>query len=201
MTKLLVAAGYASGTRLASMEIINLDDSSPNLICDNLPDLAVPVYSPTGKLLTQQLPVICGGNGATGLYCDCHSFGTKSWQSITSLKECKYGSASAVLPNPNVSGKEMLLVTGGYTGSVVSTVETFDGNLWSQTSVGQLPTPIFFHCLEKINDTMLLQIGGAVLGSAAGTTTNTFFFDIVQNKWISGKKFTFMNFQDAEYIK
>jgi hypothetical protein len=186
MTKLLVAAGSGSGTRLASMEIINLDYSNPNLICENLPNLAVPISSPTGKLFTQKHPILCGGNDPTRKYCDCHSFGSKSWQSIPSLKECKYGSSSAVIQNPNVSGNEMLLVTGGYTGTVVTTVETFDGNLWNQTMFAKLPTPIFFHCLEKINDTMLLQIGGSLLGSPPGTTSNTFFLDIVQNKWISG---------------
>ena len=186
MTKLLVAAGSGSGTRLASAEIINLDDSNPNLICDNLPDLAVPISSLTGQLFTQKLPIICGGNDATRLYCDCYSFGSKSWQSIPSLKECKYGSASAAIPNPNVSGKEMLLVTGGYTGSVASTVETFDGSLWNQTMFAKLPTATYFHSLEKINSTTLLQMGGNTLGSASGTKRTTYFFDFVQNKWTSG---------------
>jgi hypothetical protein len=185
MTKLLVATGYVSGGLTASVEIINLDVANPNLICSGLPDLTVPLVSATGKLFRKISPIICGGAGNT-YYCNCHSFGNNSWQSIPSLKECKYGSASAVIPTPNINGNEMLLVTGGYIGSVVSTVESFDGNLWNQTMFAQLPTVNFFHCLEKINSSTLLQIGGAVLGSASGTTRNTYFFDFLQNKWTSG---------------
>ncbi len=35
---------------------------------------------------------------------------------------------------------------------------------------------------------MLLQIGGSVDNLYAGLTENTYFFDIIQNKWISGPK-------------
>jgi hypothetical protein len=122
MTKLLVATGQESGTLLASVEIINLDDLNPNLICDNYPDLAVPMYSSTRQLFSKQHPIICGGGGSK-VYCECYSYGSKSWQSIPSLHECKFGSASAVLSNPNMMANEILLVTGGNTGSVVSTVE------------------------------------------------------------------------------
>ncbi len=159
MTKLLVALGQQiSGTALASVEIINLDDSNPNLICDNYPNLAVAITAPTGQLFAKQLPIICGGIGGPR-YCDCYSYGNNKWQSIQSLRECKFGSASVVLSNPNMMADEILLVTGGNTGSVVSTVESFDGEQWNQTMFAQLPT----------------------------TTTNTYFFEIVQNKWISGK--------------
>ena len=36
MTKLLVASGVGT---VASVEVINLDKSKPDLVCDNLPDL------------------------------------------------------------------------------------------------------------------------------------------------------------------
>ena len=38
MTKLLVATGIGlEGRYLRSVEVINLDESNPDLICDNLP--------------------------------------------------------------------------------------------------------------------------------------------------------------------
>jgi hypothetical protein len=184
MTKLLVATGQISGTSLASVEIINLDD--PNLVCDNLPDLAVSIIAPTGQLFAKQLPIICGGTGSK-LYCNCHSYGNQSWQSIPSLRECKFGSASADLANPNMNETNIILVTGGHNGSLVSTVESYDGKQWNQTMFVQLPEAVFYHCLVKINNTMLLQMGGSHGGGAAGGTKNTYFFDTVQNKWISGK--------------
>jgi hypothetical protein len=51
-----------------------------------------------------------------------------------------------------------------------------------------LPTTIQGHCMVKINNTMLLQIGGTIDFSYAGTTDKTYFCDIIQNKWISGPK-------------
>jgi hypothetical protein len=187
MTKLLVATGQQiSGAPLASVEIINLDDSNPNLICDNYSDLAVAIIAPTGQLFAKQLPIICGGIGGPR-YCDCYSYGNNKWQSIPSLRECKFGSASVVLSNPNMMDAEVLLVTGGNTGSVVSTVESYDGKQWNQTMFAQLPSNIWYHCLVKINNTMLLLMGGSLTLQAADTTTKTFFFDIVQNKWISGE--------------
>jgi hypothetical protein len=186
MTKLLVASGRVSDNPLASVEIINLDELHPNLICENLPDLKLPMFSSTGKLLNDQFPIICGGVGSS-YYCDCQTYVNSSWHSIPSLHECKYGSASVAFANPNMIADEVLLVTGGYTGLVLSTTESYDGEEWNQTMFAQLPTNIFFHCLEKINNTMLLQMGGSVTDNPAGTTTNTYFLDILENKWTSGK--------------
>jgi hypothetical protein len=42
--------------------------------------------------------------------------------------------------------------------------------------------------MVKINDTMLLQIGGTIDNTSPGTTDKTYFFDIIQNKWIAGPK-------------
>ncbi len=187
MTKLLVATGQISGTFLASVEIINLDDSNPSLICDNYPDLTFPMFASTGQLFAKQQPIICGGVGSIS-YCNCHSYGNSKWQSIPSLRECKFGSASAVISNPNGNATDIILVTGGHNGSLVSTVESFDGGiLWNQTMFAQLPAAVFYHCLVKINNTMLLLMGGSLGGGAASSTTKTYFFDIVQNMWISGE--------------
>ena len=75
MTKLLVATGLASKNLRysSSVEIVNLDESNPDLICDNLPNLPVSVRSATGKLLNRNRPTICGGSAGTA-HCECHSF-------------------------------------------------------------------------------------------------------------------------------
>ncbi len=75
MTKLLVATGLASKNLRysSSVEIVNLDEYNPDLICDNLPNLPVSVRSATGKLLNRTRPTICGGSGGTA-HCECHSF-------------------------------------------------------------------------------------------------------------------------------
>jgi hypothetical protein len=190
MTKLLVATGYRSGAgALASVEVVNLDESNPDLICDNLPDLPFGINFATGQLYNRKLPIICGGY-ASSTYCECHSLKDGTWQSIQSLNECRAYSASAVFSNPNNNeDDDILLITGGYDGSkVLSTVESFDGKVWNQTMFADLPTTIQGHCMVKINNTMLLQIGGTIDNSYDGTTDKTYFFDIIQNKWILGPK-------------
>ena len=48
MTKILVATGTSDS--LQSVEVVNLDESNPDLICDNLPDMPVGRYAATGQL-------------------------------------------------------------------------------------------------------------------------------------------------------
>ncbi len=187
MTKLLVATGYGTGY-LASVEIVNLDESNPDYICDNLHNLPFGIQSATGQLYNRKLPIICGGYDGS-YHCECHSLKDGAWQSIQNLNECRAYSASAVFSNPNDNDEDdILLITGGYDGSVFSTVESFDGNVWNQTIFADLPTTIDVHCMVKINNTMLLQIGGTIDNNFRGTTDKTYFFDIIQNKWIAGPK-------------
>jgi hypothetical protein len=48
MTKLLVATGAYN---LKSAEIVNLDDSDPDLVCDDLPDLPADLFGAVGHLV------------------------------------------------------------------------------------------------------------------------------------------------------
>ncbi len=59
MTKLLVASGPELG-RGDRVEIINLDEGNPNLICEDLPMLSVGVEHATGQLFMGKIPIICG---------------------------------------------------------------------------------------------------------------------------------------------
>jgi hypothetical protein len=189
MTKLLVASGIGADLQnLASVEIVNLDESNPDLICDNLPDLPVAVYAATGQLFNQKHPIICGGYNDTRYHCECHSFRDGAWHYIPSLNDCRGYSTSAVFSNPNsnAADDEILYISGGKGEAVLSTVESFDGNKWNETMFDDLPTTIMEHCLVKINDTMLMQISGSVSVLFEDTTDRTYFFDIIQNKWTSG---------------
>ena len=98
MTKLLVANGYNSGILnpiLKSVEVINLDESNPNLICEDLPDLPIAIYGAIGHLYVKTTPIICGGY--TGSYnSECHTFVNGTWMSSPSLDETKGYSASAI---------------------------------------------------------------------------------------------------------
>jgi hypothetical protein len=179
MTKLLVATGWGP----ASAKVVNLDNSNPDLTCDQLPALPFSTFTATGQLYNRKYPIMC-----ERLYCNCLWFEDGAWKQIQSLNECRDGPASAVFPNPNNDEEDILLVTGGTNGasSALSTVESFDGKLWDQTMFADLPTTIAYHCLVKISDTMLFQIGGTIDDTFPGTTGSTYFLDIIQNKWIPG---------------
>ena len=50
MTKLLVAGGASDGsTFLTSVEVVNMDDSNPDVTCQNLPDLPASIFGAAGK--------------------------------------------------------------------------------------------------------------------------------------------------------
>ena len=170
--------------RLKSVEVVNLDETNPNVTCKNLPDMPLGLWGATGQLFQGKTPIICGGGNGADYRSDCHSFENGTWNQIASLTEQKYWSASATF----LYGKdEILLMTGGKNGSeIFSTVESFDGKLWDQTMFADLPTTIAYHCLVKISDTMLFQIGGTIDDTFLGTTGSTYFLDIIQNKWIPG---------------
>ncbi len=190
LTKLLVATGYeGGGPGLASVEVVNLDNSNTDLICENLLDFPFGIQGATGQLYNRKLPIICGGTDGSS-HCECYSLKDGAWQSILSLNECRAYSASVVFSNPNTNDDDIFFLTGGYDESttVLSTVESFDGNVWNQTMFADLQTTIDGHCMVKINNTMLLQIGGTVDATISGITENTYFLNIVQNKWISGPK-------------
>jgi len=59
MTKLLVAGGASDETTfLTTVEIVNLDDSTPDVTCQNLPDLPASIFGAAGKSLFLPLPIM-----------------------------------------------------------------------------------------------------------------------------------------------
>ena len=97
LTKLLVATGFG----FKSVEVVNLDENTPNLVCDNLPDLPFVLEGLTGQLYQGSKPILWGGNDLNADSCDCYSYINSSWNKIESLAECvRYPSSiSFTLPN------------------------------------------------------------------------------------------------------
>ncbi len=58
MQLLFVATGIYDAEYLTSVEIINLDKSNQNLICDPIPDFPVGFYAGTGQLINVRLPLL-----------------------------------------------------------------------------------------------------------------------------------------------
>jgi hypothetical protein len=75
----LVAGGQNGSGYISSVEIVNLDETDPDLICDPLPPLPVAVAGAIGQLMQGAIPVICGGLTNTGHSCDCNGFENGAW--------------------------------------------------------------------------------------------------------------------------
>ena len=75
------------------------------------------------------------------------------------------------------------MINGGKNGNQLSSVESYDGKSWDQKRFANLPEVLSQHCMVKINDSMLMSIGGLANSRASG---NTYFFDVLKNTWTNG---------------
>jgi hypothetical protein len=75
LSKLLVATGKSFSK---SIEVVNLDASKPNLVCDNLPGFPVGVEGGTGQLFQGTTPIICGGARPNRFVDSCDCYGLKN---------------------------------------------------------------------------------------------------------------------------
>ena len=117
MSKLLVATGLGRDhIRKRSVEVINIDQSRPNMTCKNLPDFPLQIEDATGQLFHGTTPIQCGGfNGVT--YKNCFALENGNWNPIASLSEVKEGLGSGILTLPNTN-EEIMLVFGGTVGEI-----------------------------------------------------------------------------------
>ncbi len=182
LTKLLVATGGYFDF-IKTVEVINLDPANPDLVCDNLPEFPLGLQGATGQLFNKSTPIICGGWNGYDL-CDCYALQNKSWTKISSLNQCRRFPASALVSLEQE--KEVLMITGGYDGSVLKSVESFDGTEWEHGQLPELPNGVLLHCLVKINATTLLLIGGLETTSFSSATAQTHFFHTDKNQWSPG---------------
>jgi hypothetical protein len=170
---------------LKTVQIINLDQSDPDLLCDRLPDLPHGMQTATGQLYNGITPTICGGYFAKYI-CECNQFVNGTWNLIASMNECKGSFASAVVSSPNKQD-DMLVVSGGYSGiHALAAVEVYDGQTWNIKQFVAMPVATSCHCMVKINNTVLYAIGGTKTGDTSSSTQNSYFFNLLENKWTSG---------------
>jgi hypothetical protein len=182
MSKLLVGTG---GLNAKTVQIINLDQSDPDLLCDRLPDLPHGMQTATGQLYSGISPTICGGYNAKYI-CECNQFVNGTWNLIASMNECKGDFASAVVSNPNTQD-DMLVVSGGLTSShSLAAVEVFEGQTWNIKQFVAMPVATSGHCMVKVNNTVVYAIGGFKYGDTTSSIKNSYFFNLEKNKWTSG---------------
>ena len=169
-SKLAIFTGYDEG-----VYVIDLEDPSNN--CKNLTDVPVKVYGASGILFDSK-PMFCGGNDGPA-ECDCFEYEQSQWWSVAAMPTCRWLSGSASLINQE-DHKSRFVIAGGTIGggNALSNVESYDGTSWS--SLPNLPSPLYDHCMVAVNETVLLSIGGFPL------TTKTFFYNAELNQWLPG---------------
>ena len=183
MTKLLAATGYIGGR--SSVEIVNLDDSKPNVICNNLPYLPFGLFGSVGQLFSGTTPIICGGY-TNQFEKRCNSFENGAWKASSNLNINRYAPSAAILsPTGNTKDDIFLVATGSNDGQIHSTVESFDGVSWNQTQFPNLPFPLMGSCMVKFNNSMIMSISGAKQHDALHTG-ETYVLNLIQNKWVAG---------------
>ena len=175
LTKLAVFTGYDGDQRVF---VIDLED--PNNVCKNLADVPVKVRSASGILFDDSVPMFCGGY-YSGSKCDCFGYKQSEWVSYPAISPCRDHSASAALTDQE-NGKTRFVMAGGLNGSgFLSNVEAFNGETWS--SLPNLPSPVYGHCMVAINDTVLLSMGGY---TSQGYISKPNFFNSEMNEWSPG---------------
>ena len=142
-------------------EIVDVEDS--NFRCTNIEQFPVKLYGATGGLMNGQTPFICGGlfevyiNGWTYSN-DCYQLNQAgSWakdQRATLTTARRYVGYGSVVLNNN------LILTGGYNGIRLSSIEMLSPNTTPKTLSVQLPTGFSSHCQVPWDSETFFVIGG-----------------------------------------
>jgi hypothetical protein len=176
MSKVLVASGYDLASR-KTVEIVNLDENSQNLICEDLPNL--PYGASTGQLFQKKDPIIFGCDDSSG---KVQILQNGSWISSGNSFDCRFITSSAVLENSE--GKEILVLIGGIVrGKYITVTEAFDGITWNNASIPSIPEAVSHNCIAKLDASAILSIGRE---GPNGEVNSTQFYDAKTNKWTSG---------------
>jgi hypothetical protein len=181
---LVANGGYSDFSK--SIEVVNLDSSNPNLVCNNLPDFPVGAAGTIGQLFQGTTPVICGGARPDRwvVLCDCYALKDGGWAKIAKLSHCHRFASSALVTLDNK--EEVMLVTGGNNGFTLPYVEGFNGTGWNEERFSDMMQPVWEHCTVNINSTTLLSIGGTIDGTVYDAIPNTYFYNVQDNQWTKG---------------
>jgi len=82
------------------------------------------------------------------------------------------------------NNEEIFLIAGGYDNQIIGTVQSYNEGSWSKDSFNDLPEPTWEQCLVKIDNSVLLMIGGWEFSNTI--TNKTFFFHTDENRWSPG---------------
>ncbi len=148
------------------------------MVCDDLPDLPFGAEAATGQLIAGEAPVICGGHPNL---CGCQVFKNGFWSNNENKLQCRQFAASGILTN--AEAESVLIITGGYYGRQLNTIETFDGTTRKSQLNDFLPQPVYEHCIIQVDSSTLISIGGKTDSNYVG---KTYLFNAKVNKWTLG---------------
>jgi hypothetical protein len=174
MTKLLVAGG----DELNSFEIVNLDDSNPFLVCDNIVNLPGDTFSEIAFLFNGSTPISCARRHL------CYSYQNGVWNDGPECPSFSNFPIFSIITERKNSEDHEIVLLPGIEGN--SAVQSFDGNRWSEGVYADLPVNISGHCMVRINDSMVMVIGGLKDSPPGNMAGDSYFFHASENKWILG---------------
>jgi hypothetical protein len=175
-----IPPGLAGGGPQNIFEIVNLDDSSPFLVCDNISVLPGHATSAIAFLYNKITPISCKLGGL------CYSFEDgRMWKDGPKYPwQCDHSvTFSSFTERTNKKIQDIVLL---HCGQYNATVFSFDGMQWRTGVYADLPVHIRDNCMVRINDSMVMVMGGykhSVPGYMAG---DSYFFNVIENKWIIG---------------
>ena len=131
----------------------------PNFSCPNIEPIPIRLTEATGGLMAGQTPFICGGQINGWTYSNnCYQLTeTGSWakdQRATLTTARRYAGYGSVVLNNS------LVLTGGYNGNYLSSIEIVSPNTRAETLSVQLPTGLAYHCQVPWDSETFLVIGG-----------------------------------------
>ena len=169
---------------MTTSEVIDLGNEKTT--CDNLQDYPEANFYGSGGLLSGNTPLICGGS--------IH----KSWRKPTasqcftlestvprSLMYVRRMRAASIVTD----GGNSLWITGGFQfkGAVIRKTTEFV-SLNGTRPGPDLPMPVHWHCLAKINETSAIMIGGeiALTHNTSMASNKTWFYNFNTTSWTPG---------------
>jgi len=141
-----------SGLTLGKSEVLHLPSfTKANCTPPSFPPKGYTYYSYVGTL-TPEGPLLCGGdhNGETQSFCHLLTR-SGNWEEVQGMNMRRSGAAALEIDGG-------WWVTGGFRGGMKTDTELWDGKTWQPHH--ELPAPMGFHCMVRINATTVFFIAG-----------------------------------------
>ena len=160
------------------VEIIDLESASSDCSVTQFP---ISLFGQMGYFGFQNNPLVCGGGNPQTKDCYLYKFG--SWMlspySLTVPRQ-----SSVITQSPFASNKSRILfMVGGQNGDgPLSSAEVLTSKGW-ESFQPSFPGTITVHCMQLINSTTVMVIGGRY---NADYTDNTFYMSDSSRQWVPG---------------